>query len=72
MDIKKEEQVRLVQEAVAELGFQRIYEMSLKYIDTDAIKKAGDLTQEEIKSTFVGAGFVAGLYFALENLEIEE
>ena len=69
--VEKQDIGRLVDEAVEVLGFQKIYDLSLRYFDSERAQENQPLTQTEFAVSFSVAGFCAGVRFALENLEFQ-
>ena len=63
---------RLVNGAVSATPLMTAYDMALKYIDLEAMQAAQPLTNEELCANMAMAGFIAGIRFALENLEIKD
>ena len=72
MDIKKEQIIDLVNEAVEGLGAYEIYNRALTHVDVADLYKRQPLSAEEISMHFSVAGFMEGIAFALENLEIHD
>lgn len=72
MDISKEDINRLINEAVASLGAEAIYNAALPYVDFEALQAAQPVNTTDLKATFAAAGFAAGIKFALENLEVSD
>ena len=63
---------KLVNEAVNAIPLMTIYDMALKNIDIDAMQDVQDLTREELCANMAVGGFIAGVRFTLENLEIQK
>ena len=63
---------RLQDEAVKALGVDRVYSLSLPYVDAEAMEKAEPITRDEWAATLATAGFMAGIRFTLENLDMKE
>lgn len=60
----------LVNEAVSAIPIMTVYDMALKNIDISALQSAQDLTRDELCANMAMGGFIAGIRFTLENLEI--
>lgn len=61
---------KLVDEAISAIPGEYIYDMALKYVNLDALQSMPDLTQEELCANMAGGGFIAGIRFTLEHIEI--
>lgn len=62
---------RLVNEAASTVPIMTVYDMALKNIDIEAMQAAQALTREELCANMAMGGFIAGIRFALENIEIK-
>lgn len=63
---------RIINEAVASLGVEAIYNAALPYVDFEALQAAQPVSTTDLSATFAAAGFAAGIKFALENLYISD
>ena len=73
--ITKEDIKQLINEAVSGLGADWIYRESMKYLNVEAMRnesKNKPFTAEEIGTNFAVAGFMAGIEFALQNIQITD
>lgn len=71
--ISEQDIERLTKEAVSSLGPDWIYGESMRYLNLEAMKTESEqrpMTTEEIGLNFSVAGFVAGIKFALSNIDI--
>lgn len=73
MDITQDNIQRLIDEAVEEITPQGILDMANKYIDFEAIQKLEQpISSLELATSWAVAGFVAGIRFTLENIDLKE
>ncbi len=72
MNITEQNIRDLINDAINVLGINKILDLTSKYLDTDEMLKAKELTTKEIAVNYSVAGFSAGIRFALENIEIHE
>ena len=63
---------KLVNEAASAVPIMTVYNMALKNIDIEAMQATQSLTREELCANMAMGGFIAGIRFTLENLEIRE
>ena len=74
MILGKEQQRKLVDDAVEQLGIEGICKMVMPYVDTDRIAKELEKytphSWSSVIASYVCSGFVAGMYFTMDNLEI--
>lgn len=63
---------KLVSEAASAMPIMTVYNMALKNIDIEAMQATQSLTREELYANMAMGGFIAGIRFTLENLEIRE
>lgn len=62
----------LIDDAVASIPPREVYKMALQNIDVEAMKAAKTIKREELCIKMAMGGFLAGVRFTLENLDISD
>ena len=74
MSLSKEDMERLVNEALKILSDDDIYRMALERVDKNILAewKQNPPSAELLCKTFAFAGFISGMAFTMENLEVKD
>lgn len=65
---------KLVNEAATTVPIMDVYDMALSNIDLEAMKaaEAEGITRDDLCANMAMGGFMAGIRFTLENLDLKE
>lgn len=72
MNMDKQAIDKLVNEAATTVPIMEVYDMALSNLDLEAMKATEGITREDLCANMAMAGFMAGIRFTLENLDLKE